>query len=56
MATGIVEVFAKAGFDTLYVSRGEEKVGRVRAAIERSMDKAVLRGKLTEAERADASS
>jgi 3-hydroxybutyryl-CoA dehydrogenase len=54
MATGIVEVFAKAGYDTLYVARGEEKVARVRAALERSMDKAVLRGKLTEAEREDA--
>ena len=46
MATGIVEVLAKAGFDTTYVARGEEKVARVRAAVERSLDKAVLRGKL----------
>ncbi len=51
MATGIVEVFAKAGYDTLYVARGEEKVTRVRAALERSLDKAVLRGKLDEADR-----
>ena len=51
MATGIVEVFAKAGYDTLYVARGEEKVARVRAALERSLDKAVLRGKLDAAER-----
>jgi 3-hydroxybutyryl-CoA dehydrogenase len=51
MATGIVEVFAKAGYDTLYVARGEEKVTRVRAALERSLDKGVLRGKLDEAER-----
>jgi 3-hydroxybutyryl-CoA dehydrogenase len=54
MATGIIEVFAKAGYDTVYVARGEEKVARVRAALGRSMDKAVLRGKLTEAERDDA--
>ena len=46
MATGIVEVLAKAGYDVLYVARGEEKVARVRAALERSLDKAVLRGKL----------
>ena len=51
MATGIVEVFAKAGYDTRYVARGEEKVAAVRAAVERSMAKAVLRDKLTEAER-----
>jgi 3-hydroxybutyryl-CoA dehydrogenase len=51
MATGIVEVLAKAGYDVLYVARGEEKVARVRAAIERSLDKAVLRGKLEQADR-----
>ncbi|HEX4698144.1 MAG TPA: 3-hydroxybutyryl-CoA dehydrogenase [Actinomycetes bacterium] len=51
MATGIVEVLAKAGYDVRYVARGEEKVTRVRAAIERSLDKAVLRGKLEQADR-----
>jgi 3-hydroxybutyryl-CoA dehydrogenase len=51
MATGIVEVLAKAGYDVLYVTRGEEKVARVRAALERSLQKAVLRGKLEEADR-----
>ena len=51
MATGIVEVLAKAGYDVLYVTRGDEKVARVRAALERSLDKAVLRGKLEQADR-----
>jgi len=51
MAVGIVEVLAKAGYDVRYVARGEEKVARVRADLERSMDKAVLRGKLAEADR-----
>jgi 3-hydroxybutyryl-CoA dehydrogenase len=51
MATGIVEVLAKAGYDVLYVTRGAEKVARVRAGIERSLDKAVLRGKLDQADR-----
>ena len=32
-------------------TRGEEKVARVRAALERSLDKAVLRGKLEQADR-----
>ncbi|HYN65451.1 MAG TPA: 3-hydroxybutyryl-CoA dehydrogenase [Ornithinibacter sp.] len=46
MATGIVEVLAKGGYDVLYVTRGEEKVLAVRAALEKSLAKAVLRGKL----------
>ena len=33
MATGIVEVLAKAGYDVLYVTRGDEKVAAVRAAL-----------------------
>jgi 3-hydroxybutyryl-CoA dehydrogenase len=51
MATGMIEVFAKAGYDTLFVARGEEKVARVLAAVERSLDKGVLRGKLSEDDR-----
>ena len=51
MATGIVEVFAKAGYDVVYVVRAEDRIGKVRSAIERSLDKAVVRGKLTEAVR-----
>ena len=51
MATGIIEVFAKAGYDVLYVTRGEEKVLAVRAALEKSLEKSVLRGKLDEGER-----
>ena len=49
MATGIVEVFAKAGFPVVYVGRSEEKVEGVRATIEKSLDKAIQRGKLEEA-------
>ena len=48
MATGIVEVFAKAGYDVTYVGRSAAKVDGVRAAIERSLDKAIQRGKLEE--------
>lgn len=48
MATGIVEVFAKAGYDVLYVGRSEAKVDGVRASIEKSLDKAIQRGKLEE--------
>jgi 3-hydroxybutyryl-CoA dehydrogenase len=48
MATGIVEVFAKAGYDVLYVGRSQDKVDKVGATIERSLDKAIQRGKLEE--------
>jgi 3-hydroxybutyryl-CoA dehydrogenase len=48
MASGIVEVFAKAGYDVAYVGRSADKVAGVRATIERSLDKAIQRGKLEE--------
>ncbi|MET1061949.1 MAG: 3-hydroxyacyl-CoA dehydrogenase NAD-binding domain-containing protein [Aeromicrobium sp.] len=48
MASGIVEVFAKAGYDVTFVGRGEDKVAGVVAAITKSLDKAVSRGKLDE--------
>jgi 3-hydroxybutyryl-CoA dehydrogenase len=54
MATGIVEVFAKAGFDVTYVGRSDAKVDGVRTAIERSLDKAIQRGKLEEPAKAEA--
>ena len=48
MATGIVEVFAKAGFEVTFVARSPQKVQAVRVGIEPSLEKAVQRGKLTE--------
>jgi 3-hydroxybutyryl-CoA dehydrogenase len=51
MASGIVEVFAKAGIDVVYVARGDEKVAAVRSRIEASTAKAVERGKLEAADR-----
>jgi 3-hydroxybutyryl-CoA dehydrogenase len=54
MATGIIEVFAKAGYDVVFVARAEAKVAAVQAAIEKSLEKAVQRGKLTEEARAEA--
>ncbi len=49
MATGIVEVFAKSGYDVVYIGRSQDKVDAVLATIERSLDKAIQRGKLEEA-------
>jgi 3-hydroxybutyryl-CoA dehydrogenase len=51
MATGIAEVFARGGYDVVVAARGEEKVAAVRAAVERSLDKAVLRGRVFQADR-----
>jgi 3-hydroxybutyryl-CoA dehydrogenase len=48
MASGIVEVFAKAGYPVTYVGRADAKVAGVRATIERSLEKAIQRGKLEE--------
>jgi 3-hydroxybutyryl-CoA dehydrogenase len=53
MATGIVEVFAKSGYDVLYVGRSQAKVDGVRSSIEKSLDKAIQRGKLEESAKAD---
>ncbi|WP_170126025.1 3-hydroxyacyl-CoA dehydrogenase family protein [Nocardioides speluncae] len=53
MASGIVEVFAKAGYDVLYVGRSQDKVDGVKATIERSLDKAIQRGKLEESAKAE---
>lgn len=46
MATGIVEVFAKAGFSVTFVARSNEKVAKVTGTIERSLEKALQRGKI----------
>jgi 3-hydroxybutyryl-CoA dehydrogenase len=54
MGSGIVEVCAKAGIAVTYVEVDEERKERGRQAIERSLAKAVERGKLDEAARDEA--
>ncbi len=51
MATGIVEVVAKGGYDVRFVARGTEKVEAVQKALARSLEKQVQRGKLDDAAR-----
>jgi 3-hydroxybutyryl-CoA dehydrogenase len=51
MATGIVEVFAKAGYDVTFIARSADKVAKVTAGLTRSLEKAVQRGKLDGADR-----
>lgn len=53
MASGIVEVFAKAGYDVLFVGRSQDKVDGVVATITRNFDKQIQRGKATEEAKAE---
>jgi 3-hydroxybutyryl-CoA dehydrogenase len=51
MGSGIVEVCAKAGLNVVSVEVDDERRERGRSAVERSMEKAVERGKLDDADR-----
>jgi 3-hydroxybutyryl-CoA dehydrogenase len=51
MATGIIEVFARAGYEVVSVTRGAEKSGKLLEAVQTSLNKGVVRGKLTEHDR-----
>ena len=53
MASGIVEVFAKAGYDVLFAGRGQDKVAGVVTAITRNFDKQIQRGRATEEQKAE---
>jgi 3-hydroxybutyryl-CoA dehydrogenase len=54
MATGIIEVVAKGGYDVLFHARSAEKVQAVVTALTKSLDKQVQRGRLDEAARDEA--
>jgi 3-hydroxybutyryl-CoA dehydrogenase len=54
MGSGIVEVCAKAGMQVVFVEANDQLVARGQGAIERSMAKAVERGKLEDSSRAEA--
>ncbi|MEI6620859.1 MAG: 3-hydroxyacyl-CoA dehydrogenase NAD-binding domain-containing protein [Actinomycetes bacterium] len=51
MAVGISEVFAKAGYDVIYVARNPDRVTQVDASLKKSLDRAVAKGKLSEEDR-----
>ena len=51
MATGIAEVFAKAGFDVLLAARTPEKADRAVARLATSLDRSVAKGRLTQEQR-----
>ncbi|MCH6163409.1 3-hydroxyacyl-CoA dehydrogenase family protein [Streptomyces marispadix] len=48
MASGIAEVFAKAGYDTVLAARSEEKAEKAKARIAKSFERAVKKGRLSE--------
>ena len=54
MATGIIEVCAKSGYDVVFRARGQDKVAGVLKALAGSLDKAVQKGRLTEEAKAQA--
>jgi 3-hydroxybutyryl-CoA dehydrogenase len=51
MAVGVAEIFARGGFDVIVRARGDEQAARAHAMIARSLEKAVVRDKITEQER-----
>lgn len=51
MATGIIEVFAKAGYQVTFVARSEDKAAGVIAALTKSLDRAVGKGRMDAADR-----
>ena len=51
MATGIIEVVAKAGYDVTFIARSDEKVANVEKALTKSLDKQVERGRLEQSVR-----
>jgi 3-hydroxybutyryl-CoA dehydrogenase len=51
MASGIVEVCAKSGYDVVFRARSDDKVAAVQKKVEGSLGKAVQRGKLSEDDR-----
>jgi 3-hydroxybutyryl-CoA dehydrogenase len=51
MATGIVEVFAKRGFDVVLRARSQDKATAAVAKVRKSLDRAVVKGRMTEADR-----
>ncbi|WP_069462586.1 3-hydroxyacyl-CoA dehydrogenase family protein, partial [Actinacidiphila rubida] len=51
MATGIAEVFAKAGFEVVLAARTPEKAEAAVARLAKSLDRSVAKGRLTQEER-----
>jgi 3-hydroxybutyryl-CoA dehydrogenase len=53
MASGIVQVFAQAGYDVVFVGRGEDKIAGVVSFIDKGLSKLVEKGKIDEDGKSD---
>lgn len=53
MASGIAQVFAQSGYDVTFVGRSQDKLDGVVAYITKNLDRAIERGKLDEAGKAE---
>ncbi|WP_182380311.1 3-hydroxyacyl-CoA dehydrogenase NAD-binding domain-containing protein [Nocardioides sp. WS12] len=53
MASGIVQVFAQAGCDVVYVGRSQDKLDGVVGYITKNLDRAIAKGKGTEDDKAN---
>ncbi|WP_323385188.1 3-hydroxyacyl-CoA dehydrogenase family protein [Streptomyces calidiresistens] len=51
MASGIAEVFAKAGYPVILVARSEEKANTARGRIAKSLDRSVTKGRMSAGDR-----
>ncbi|KAB2808851.1 3-hydroxyacyl-CoA dehydrogenase [Pimelobacter simplex] len=51
MASGIVQVFAQAGYDVIYVGRSQDKLDGVLGYITKNLDRAIAKGKGTEGDK-----
>ncbi len=51
MASGIAEVFARAGYDVVLAARGEQKAAAAKSRIAASLDRSAARGRLTGGDR-----
>jgi 3-hydroxybutyryl-CoA dehydrogenase len=51
MASGIVEVFVKSGFDVTVIARSDAKCEAVSARVAKSLDRAVSKGRMEQADR-----
>jgi 3-hydroxybutyryl-CoA dehydrogenase len=51
MATGIVEVFAKSGYEVVVVARSDDKAAGAVGKVEKSLNRAVSKGRMDEAAR-----
>lgn len=53
MASGIVQVFAQAGYDVVFVGRGEDKIAGVLSFIDKGLSKLIEKGKIDEDTKSD---